>query len=735
MGVGEVFKNHIQRATLGILVWWILSLTQVCFGQKQGGDELEQIVVKGRSQTFYRLDSSTTGTKTPTDFLRIPQSIQVLTRQLMEDQAAAKITDLYRSISGVTEFSYAGISLRGFRQEDEIKYDGVAGDPFAGFSVPQIFNIERIEVLKGPSSMLFGVAAPGGMINYVTKKPTDTVESAVSIFGGNYNHFGISGEFSGPVNDNETVKLRLGGYSQKKKPWRYNSTESNAIIDVGLQFELGSKSSVLLQGIYMDQFMRGHRLRAVPVDDEGNFLANRAWNAAEPTDIQSLEATVFQIIGKHEFENGISSKVTTRYVDNVSLHTYHEPRGLADTDNNGIVDAMIREFRDQVRAYDSLSVTADNILNMEFGQTQHTILFGGDYIVINSDNDQRDTPNLPLDQALSLQNPVYGRIDLAAYNVALEADAANGANLSFSDDIQAGLFLQDQIKLNDLFEAVLGIRYAMFDTAKGGAMNVVTDEFDDNHLTARGGLIFRPTENISTYASYSESFLPQNGANQEATNGPFEPVESESYEIGIKGDLLDGAVQASAAAYQITKKNLLQADPDPMAPPDSFLSLGKVRSRGLEIDLIGDLTESWVLMFNYAYNDTRILEGATGTLEGVPGTHFDGGGMLNNRGGRFVNAPENTLGIWSRYELPSISSSIAAGVYFVDDRINLDALPVPSYAIYDLSWQTSWKNLEFQLNVKNLMDKEYAVSGFARGNFPGEPRTIIFQVTADLLGL
>ena len=127
--------------------------------------DVETIEVTGRAQQFY-LDSSTrVGTKTESDIMQIPLSVQVLTRQLIADQAARDITDLYRSIAGVSEFSYSGVTFRGFRDDANVFYDGVRGDPFSGFSVPQLFNVERVEVLKGPAAALYGGGEPGGMIN------------------------------------------------------------------------------------------------------------------------------------------------------------------------------------------------------------------------------------------------------------------------------------------------------------------------------------------------------------------------------------------------------------------------------------------------------------------------------------------------------------------------------------------------------------------------------------------
>ncbi|MGY0582502.1 MAG: TonB-dependent receptor plug domain-containing protein, partial [Paraglaciecola chathamensis] len=168
-----------------------LSLSSGAVAQGQNED-IEHLEVTGRAQQFY-LDSRTKlGTKTDADLLDIPMSAQVLTAQLISDQAARDITDLYRSIAGVSEYSYSGVTFRGFRDDGNVFYDGVRGDPYSGFSVPDLFNVARVEVLKGPAAALYGGGEPGGMINYVTKKPTFNESADVNLTVGNYDLLGIS---------------------------------------------------------------------------------------------------------------------------------------------------------------------------------------------------------------------------------------------------------------------------------------------------------------------------------------------------------------------------------------------------------------------------------------------------------------------------------------------------------------------------------------------------------------
>lgn len=692
----------------------------ICSGalgaQDLNSDEaIDEIVVEGRAQTFYHVRESAFGTKTPTEFLDIPQSIQVLPRQLIEDQAARQITDLYRSISGVTEFSYSGVTFRGFRQ-DEIRYDGVEGDPFGGFSVPQLFNIERVEVLKGPSGMLYGGGEPGGLINYVTKKPQAEQYARVTASVGNFDLYGFSGEYSGAVNDSETLRARIGGFYEHKEPFRFNTVDENVILDTSIAFVPSSRTSLLFQATYVDQELAANRLRGVPVDDDGNFLTDIRWNHNEPTDFQNLEALVLLSRLEQDFGGGLSGMLTVRYLDNERVQNYHEPRGLVDLDGDGTAESMRREFRDQLRENEEISATLDMVYQSTFLDADHVILFGGDYFHQQAESvfrtAQRADRGGPVPN-LDLFDPVYGltsatNYDLGSLTPRMADDRAN----------EWGLYVQDQITLTDAWQVIVGIRVDGHDSTN----RLTGESFSDEDILLRGGVIYQPVDTVSVYASYTEGGQPQRLSNQDAPNGPFDPETSRQIEGGVKAELFGGRLQGGLALYQINKKNVLQADPDPNAPTNALVALGEVRSRGFEIDAIADILDHWVLTANYAYNDTKIIDDA-GTTS-----------IRNSVGDRFANAPKHTFGLWTRYDFPSIRSAIAGGMDYVSDRLSLSGQTVQSYVTFDASWQTAWRNLDFQINVRNLFDTEYAQSGFlARtGHFPGEPRTVIFQVRANI---
>lgn len=684
----------------------------------ESADAVDEIVVTGRAQEFYRVDQSSLATKTPTSILETPQAVQVLTEQLIEDQAAREITDLYRSISGVTFFSYSGVTARGFRQ-DEIRYDGVRGDPFAGFSVPQLFNIERIEVLKGVSGMLYGGGEPGGLINYVLKKPEFERQGQVELTFGDRGLWGVSAEAAGPLPaGGGDIAYRLGGFYEETNDFRNNAGEETAILTAQGAWRPAPNTELVASFERYDVDLPGNRLRGVPVNDEGDFLTAISFNTNEASDFLRLESNIGELILTHAFSDTLNLRLVGRYVDNEEQQQYHESRGPAAPGST----LYLREFRDQMRTSEEASITTDLVWETKLGGFNHTLLFGGDYFNTQSFFAGRTARQFnPLDpdaslgpvQPIDILDPEYGNSGIAFLRDDL---AAIPFRESDTNGERYGLYVQDQLDLTEKFSLIGGARYDSFEQtdAISGA------SADDEAVSYRAGALYRPVEPVSVYVSYGEGFQPQ-GITDPEDGGPFGPETSRQVEGGIKAELFNGHVLGTLALYEIVKEGVLVANPDPDAGIGGvprLLQIGEATSTGFEIDLVGDITELWTFQANYAYNDARITGGNPGALS-------------NSVGDRFVNAPYNALGVWMRHEIPMLKSAIAGGVEYVGARISFSGQEVDAYTVFDASWITEFENWKLQLNIPNLFDTEYAASGFIErtGHFPGEPRRIVAQVS------
>lgn len=673
-------------------------------------DAEDSIIVTARAARLYRVEETETG-KLPSDPLASPLVINVITEQLIEDQGARDAQDLYRNIPGVSFFSYAGVTARGFRQE-EIFYDGLRGDPYAGFSVPQLFNVQRVEFLKGPAGMLYGPGAPGGLFNYITKKPESEFSAQVSGVLGNRDRHGGSAEVTGPIVGG--LAGRAGLFYEDQESFRFNAGSETFIADGGLSYDFGP-ARLILQATRYDQELPANRLRGVPADDEGNFLTDIRWNHNEPTDYLNLLSDVAQARLEAEPVAGVNFDATFRYNDAFEEQQYHEPRGLFDSDGDGVIDSSIREFRDQMRWQETWSFGTNLVWAAELApNVRNRVLVGYDWFEGDFTSRTRlirgrttRTPGLP--DPLSLFDPQYGETDPSGYNLP-------AFNQSTSEQRREGVYLLEELTVGPLI-AVAGIRHDSFEDFSGAG------SFSGGDETVRAGLVYRVTPDVSLFGQYAQSFEPQGiGAQDPLAGGPFDPETGDILEGGIKTALMGGRLQSTLTAYRIRRRNVLQSDPAGDRGNDGIddlIAFGEVTSKGIELDLAADITPDWVATVAYAYNDTRIT------------ADNGSGGFSNNVGDRFANAPEHTFGFWTRYQFPRPGIAVALGGDYVSERLSLDGQRVKPYMVFDASliWERGpWRAL---VRVDNLLDKTYAASGFIErtGHFPGEPRSVFLEVT------
>uniref|UniRef100_A6VVH6 TonB-dependent siderophore receptor n=1 Tax=Marinomonas sp. (strain MWYL1) TaxID=400668 RepID=A6VVH6_MARMS len=663
--------------------------------------ELQTLQVQGRALSYYKEDEAALATRTSTPIDETPQSVQVVTEALIEDQAARQITDLYRSISGMSQNNVSTVTLRGFSQ-DEVLYDGLKGDPFGDFSIPQLFTIEQIQVLKGPSGAIYGAGEPGGVINYVTKKPTYEEKNTLKVSAGNKDFLSGSVESSGPANEDASQRYRVGIYSDGQDSYRNNVEEENRIIDLGYAWDIDENNTLTVQYTDIHQYISGARLRGIPTDDDGNFLADTSWNNNEKSDFQELDAQVFQTRLDHSINSWLDSNFSVRYFENTETQKYHEINKLLDSNSDGTADTTQRQYRDQVRTRKGITFAGNLIA--ELGD--HTVLVGSDYFhqknsfLYSYANKANGVSNL------SLTDPIYGQDDVNSYIMDLKTDETTTTD-------QIGLYIQDQWKVTEQLDLLAGARIDHFEEQyQDHTTNNSKQEYNDTGYSSRIGATYRINNNWKPYTSFSTGFVPQEAEKQaHSKNGEFfDPEESQQLEAGVRSYFFNNKLNINLAVYHIDRKNILQKDTDDTS---KYISIGKIRSQGFEVDALADITPRWVANVSYAYNDVKVTDAAEGVY--------------------FANTPYHQLGLWSRYDFPSINSSIAFGADYVSQQKNRNNQTVKPYTVYDMSWQTKWQDWKFQLNVKNLFDKEYAVSGFTDkiGSFVGERRRVYLSAAYD----
>ena len=686
--------------------------------------ELDNIIVRGRARSLYRVLETDTG-KLANDPLDTTQIITTINEALIRDQGAREATDLYRNIAGVTDFQYDQVQARGFRQVEGTLFDGLRGDPYASLNIPQLFGIERVDFLKGPAAMLFGQGEPGGVFNYVTKKPSQEFSADVRGVIGTDARVGGSFEVTAalPV---EGTAGRLGAFVERRDLPRTNADSDIAIYDAGFSTALPF-ASVILQATHYEQDLGGARLLGVPADDEGNFLTDPRWNHNEETDFQTLEATKLQAIVDSDITDDISWNMTVRYLETSDSQEYHNIRQIFDTDNDGVFDLAGREFRNFEDDEEEISLATSLTWQSSLGVVDNRLMVGYEYFesdLFSQTNGNRfsndfvtrflngtslDSDVLPL----SLDNPQYGLTQPEHY---IEDDFPP----LLGEEKRDGAYLLNEAIIGK-FALVGGVRFDRVEGRQTFDTFVVSDTEDDDVNFRLGGR-YKPTDNVAFFAQWANTYTPQSSSSRDPRRGgPFDPTTSTIVEGGVKARLMDGRFFTSFSVYDIVRENVLQNSfEDPGDDGfDDFVAIGEVTSTGVEVEFTGDLTPDWVLTAAYAYNDVRIT------------ADNGGGGFLNSVGNRFINAPEHQFGFWTRYQIPSINTAFGVGGDYVSERVNFSGQTVKSYFVADAS--IIWDNGHFEVLVRanNLFDEEYAVSGgsAATGNFPGAPRSVFLEVS------
>jgi iron complex outermembrane recepter protein len=680
----------------------------------------QEIVVRGRLSDY--VETSAGAARTSARLIDVPQAIQVLPARFLEDIGALDTKDLYKHISGVSDSPYSSTVVRGFTQR-EVLINGARGNPYgsldgdingSGFSTSQfrLSNVERVEILKGPASVLYGSSEPGGVINYVTKRPRDQFETRVSLGSGQFSQALGEVEVTGPANAARTLLYRGAVYFEDRDGYRFNTELRNVHAVGSLAWKATPRAALAVDYEHIDQRNAAHRLRGVPVDAAGDFLTDYRWTASEPTDYTDLEAHVWQVRWEQAFSRGARFDSTFRYLRYDRDENYHEPRGFFA---GGTM--MHRDFRDQVRTNDDWTFAAGLSAPVTTGAVRHDLAVGGD--LMRQDHLFRFA-TVPQQSAggpvppLSILSPVYGTTRGAAYAI-----ASSRYRVDTAQTLRGGVYAQDLMSLGPRWNLLIGGRLDQYDdTGDNGGVALSAEH---TAVTGRAGLVFKPLAGVSLYSSLSNGFTRASILAQTPdANGPHAPETSRQAEVGAKSEWLDGRVQLTAAFFHTVKENVLRPDPAFGLSGSNFnavLSTGEVRNRGVEIDLAGQVRPAWNVAFNYAWLDSAITRDLTAALVGR----------------QMPNAAPHAAGLFTRVDLPYGAALGGSVEYLAAREEPFASLVAPAYTVVDAHYfQQITPRVKLLVRAENVFDTRYsAFSLFAArvGNVPGQPRTVSVALT------
>jgi iron complex outermembrane recepter protein len=734
--------------------------------EELGSARLSEVVVNAEPERArYEAPKEAEVTMLPAPVKELPVTVNTISKEFIKDTSARRVRDVVGYIPGVNVFETGGsvgdiLLIRGF-ESTTTTLNGLRKKT-SGHA--QTFgNIERFEIMKGPAGVEFGVVQPGGFLNFVTKKPQKQFSLTLGAEVGSYDYYGgiidatgplwIGGESGGFSKDGKSVasglskdgKTVAGGFvpgiyyrfiaaGENANSFRDGYDSDRVQIAPSLLYEYAEGSSVLLEieyehsnqpadrgvmylegaglsGDFFDQNINWHDPR--DYNDEHNSRVSLYWN-------HKLNDTfTLKLDGEMRYSHFISGGARNPQVYG---DTFYIP-GTYRWNGNRTVLRGDYDFADDTYSY---TLQPSLLAKFTTGSVNHTALLGVSYQITMSDSP--DVPGGTSSWSTDLFHPTYGTRGKKGPpgnpadpgSLPLDRFVDNSAE----ETEEFGVFYQHKIDIADRLHLIAGARLNWYEydfadaftygTTAGDVTEYYPQNFSDQNLSWRAGAVYDLTKQLSLFLGYSNAFVPQSGVL--AGGGSPDALESTSWEAGIKASFLEGRLQTTLSAYELTRKNILQGDPsDPTGR--SVIPLGEARVRGLELETTGAITRDLDLALGFTLMDSETIE-----TDDVLAKGREFYGVPNIQGSLRLRYDT------SRWLIPGLS--VGAGVIYVGDRAgdNHNRFTLPDYWRYDLGLYYQYKNWNFKVTCENVADERYYTGSQNRPQnvIPGAPRLIAF---------
>ena len=726
---------------------------------QEEAQQLQEVEIIGRRESSYKNTTSFSGTKTATAIRDIPQTINYVTKEVILDQGASTVNDVVKNVSGVSQYTtYNDFSIRGFRTTGNRGSGNLLNGMRAQtslWSASSLANIERVEVIKGPAAALFGNAAPGGLINRVTKKPLLERQHTVSVNTGSWGTLKSYGDFTGPLNESKSLLYRLNLGYETTDGYRDLQGRNTLTIAPSFSFIPNEKTRFNVDLTYYR--LDGKVDRGQTIFGDGDLYSVPITRSLSATNDFLKETQMNITLGlTHKITDALSFNSTylnSSYSEDLREHNqansyYMQQGNKANTGDQSkiLMQALLRQrtFRNN---------SFNNYFNYNFntGIVKHTLLVGYDYFQVEQlpgasqltaggyllrngkttttfdparlNTYVVDANNKPLTNVavFDLNNPTGGNV-MKETNKYIFTSGNTKPTLQNSH----GIYLQEQLEIS-MVKLLLGLRKEFFRDYLNYKQNN-EETIEQQALIPRVGLVITATDNINFYSTWMKGFEPQSADNQsdpDRYGGPFDPVYSELFETGLKTDWFNKRLSATASVFKIIQQNTLYpASPAVPGKPDYKMQIGEEESNGFEFDLAGEIAPNWNILASYAYIDARITKTASNSEK-----DFD---MQR------PSTPRHSGNIWTKYiitEGPLKHLGLGAGYNFVTERFGqvgrrANTTVYPGYGLVNAVLYYKINQIQLQANLNNILNKTHWVGGYDKlRSFPGTPRNINVTVS------
>ncbi|WP_407293776.1 TonB-dependent siderophore receptor [Stutzerimonas zhaodongensis] len=675
---------------------------------------LEEVVVTAdREQAEakgYQTRRSASATKTDTPLEEVPQAVSVIPATVLEDLDSPRIEKALDYAGGVArQNDFGGLtmyeySIRGLTTSEFYK-DGFSVN--RGYMNPQDpSNVERIDVLKGPASSLYGRGDPGGTINIVSKRPLDDQFVRLDLSAGRWDRYRSSLDVNTPLDDEGKMLYRMNLAVEDNKSFRDYRSSERQFFAPAFSWELTPETRLLVQAEVIRSSQVFDRGVVAPNDHLGSVSRSDFFGESGDGEIDNNNESL-----QAELEHDLNTSWTVRLASH-----YKQGRlsGGATEASFFKADArtLNREYR--YRDYDwQDSITQLELRGLVYtGDIEHNLLIGTEYERYAKNEAVLRTPPL---SAIDIYEPVYGQPRLP-FSVGPGGRSTDRHELVHSRSLN----LQDQMRFSEKLFGVVGARYDHYEHRLDNEVAGTRVEQTHEKITPRIGALYQFTPEVGVFANASQSFKPNTGAPRPGTGTSFDPEEGVGYEAGFKLDLLDGRLGMTIAAFHLTKENVLTGDP---IDSSYQIAAGEVRSRGVDLQLTGQLTDELRVIGAYAYVDAEVTEDNTLV-----------------RGSRLLNVPKHSgslLGVYEFLDGGLRGLELGGGVNYVGDRsgnVADSGFELPGYTTVDLlARYKATQNLTLGVNLNNAFDRTYYERSYSNvWVMPGDPRNLSLSLSLNL---
>ncbi|UUT23162.1 TonB-dependent siderophore receptor [Pseudomonas sp. T8] len=693
-------QHRLLAPTIGLAIVSASGLTAA--GERQNVLQLDNIKVEAEESKGYKTERSSSA-KYVAPLLDTPQTITVVPPKLIQEQQALSLRQVLSNVSGITFNAGEGgggsgdsINIRGFSANSNLQIDGLRDSAQTNRS--DTFNIEQVEVIKGPNSVFGGAGTTGGSINLVSKQPKNQAFTRLGGSLGTDNYYRLTLDSNQPlegVGQDSAVRINLMGH-QNDVPGRDKIDRERWGIAPSLRLGFSDATRLTLSAFHQtDDNLPDYGVPAL----DGKKLAGvkrDAYFGWKNLDKEQIEQNAFTADFEHDFSDHLRLQNLTRY----SRTARDTIVSASHVNTSGVPAGRYRPAGPQAYGRDATTemwINQSNLIgDFEFAGMRHDLVAG---VELSRETLDLKTYNHGLGSAL------YPRDGYALGNPPGRWNGpVNKATSGYTETTLKGqaYYLFDTIALSERWDLNLGLRYDKIkgDVDKYSGSHVKSESLvsDTNKASARTGLVFKPTENGRIYAAWGNSFNPSaenlasTGGGLSKGNQDLAPEKNETWELGTKWELLDKRLELDGALFRVEKSNARET----MADGSTQLA-GKQRVQGVEIGVTGHVTEQWDVFANYTFLDSETLKAAN-TASGIA-----------RKGQALGNTPPRSLNLWTTYELPA-GWTLGYGTRYVSERNVTSSTRAKLDAYWVHNAMLGYKvnhNLDLQLNVNNLFDKDY----------------------------